>query len=151
MYITEILSRLIEHYSQSNDDEIYNCYIVDEAHEFKEELVKTSENIIFFKNSLITTEDLATIKEKLDKAYKVCKNIAFLCLFLNPTIVEEIIKNYPEINFYPIYHSNLLNVNIKKILDEQFSDNHSFNSDLLDSESMCRVFRKKMLNYIDEY
>lgn len=150
MFISELISRLIEHYLECNDGEICNSYIVDESHEFKEELVKNSENILFFKGYLITSQDYNAIKPKLDKAYKVCKNISILNLFLNPKIVEIILGEYPEIVFYPVYHSSLLDSQIRDILESQFTDKHSFNTEFLDAESICMVFRKKMLHYFDD-
>ncbi len=107
---------------------------------------------MFFRNSLITQSDLNIIYEKLTQAYKSCKNITMLSIFLCPAIVDKLLKDFPNLKFFTIYNSNLFDSMIKEKL-EAFNDKseYSYSKEFKGSESLCHLFRKQMFSYLDDY
>lgn len=134
------------------DNELESCYILDEIHEVNVKILANSTNVLFFRNSLITQSDLEVVLEKLTLAYKSCKNITMLSIFLCPAIVDKLLCDFPGLKFFTIYNSNLFDSMIKQKL-EAFNDKseYSYSKEFKGSESLCHLFRKQMLSYLDDY
>lgn len=134
------------------DNELESCYILDEIHDVNVKILANSTNVLFFRNSLITQSDLEVVLEKLTLAYKSCKNITILSIFLCPAIVDKLLSSFPGLKFFTIYNSNLFDSMIKQKL-EAFNDKseYSYSKEFKGSESLCHLFRKQMLSYLDDY
>ena len=65
MFATELIQSLITHYN--NENGMDNCYILDETQDINKDILKNSQNIVIFRHSLITEQDLAKIKRATPK------------------------------------------------------------------------------------
>lgn len=101
--------------------------------------------------SLITESDIEVIKEKLKHAFKYHPNISMMTIFLNPFIVELLLKEFPKLKFITVFISTLFDSKIKNKLEEyRKNEDYSYNKEYLGGESMCQLFRKQMFLYNDD-
>eukprot|EP00340_Litonotus_pictus_P004364 CAMPEP_0170518836 /NCGR_PEP_ID=MMETSP0209-20121228/4434_1 /TAXON_ID=665100 ORGANISM="Litonotus pictus, Strain P1" /NCGR_SAMPLE_ID=MMETSP0209 /ASSEMBLY_ACC=CAM_ASM_000301 /LENGTH=377 /DNA_ID=CAMNT_0010804539 /DNA_START=128 /DNA_END=1261 /DNA_ORIENTATION=- len=148
LFANELVQSLIDLYT--SEEELESCYIVDEIHEINEKILSNSKNTLIFRNSLISDVDLSVIKSKVHFASKHCKNITIMAIFLSPEIVKTLLIEYPGVNFYTIFHSNLFDSKIKLKIQDQKGGDYSYSKEFLGSESMCQIFRKLMFSYFDD-
>ena len=147
MFATELIQSLITHYN--NENGMDNCYILDETQDINKDILKNSQNIVIFRHSLITELDLEKIKNHLSHSYDKDKKISFLSTFLNPKVVRDTLKMYPNIVFFTIFNSSLFDLKIKEKFDET-NEEYFFGKDFMDAISMCKLFRQMMFSYIDD-
>lgn len=151
MFAIELIQSLIDNFTTIND-ELFSCYLLDESHEVDLKILVNSKNVIIFRNSLITPSDIEIIHNKITTAVQNCNNITILTIFLNSQIVESLIKEFPKLKFFTIYHSSLFDSKIKAKLEENRQiEDYSYSKEFMDSENMCRLFRKLMLSFLDDY
>jgi len=128
--------------------ELSNCYIVDTSHEINQNILKNSKNVIFFKNCLISEEDIQESKEIL---LKLTSHKTFvLSIFLNPSVVKSLLQINPNLVFFTIYHSELLNNSNRSIILCNESDEYSYNSGFMSNDYLNKLFRKLIFNFFDD-
>jgi hypothetical protein len=147
MFALNLLQSLVDLFT--SNIELINSYIMDDYHEISESVLDNSKNIIYFKAFLISEEDFEQINHNLK--YSAIKKMYMLSLFLNPEIVKKINTIYPNLVFYTIFHSNLINErNRDKLLADEKEVDYSYNRGFMGSEYLCKLFRKLIFNFFDD-
>lgn len=124
---------------------------MDELHDINEKIMNSSNQTVFFRSCLISTNDLESIKEKLYFVAEKSKNVFLLTVFLSPEVVKTISSKFTNVIFFTVYHSELFSINFKENLEEMGkTEEYSFNKEFLSSESMCNLFRKQMFSFYDD-
>lgn len=146
MFAQTFLQSLIDLFTENI--ELNNCYIVDTSHEINEKILKNSKNVIFFKNCLVSEEDL---KESKDLLLKLTSHRTFvLTIFLNPSVVKSLLKSNQNLVFFTIYHSELLDESNRSIILSNESDEYSYKSGFMASDYLDKLFRKMIFNFFDD-
>lgn len=147
MFSTTLIQSLVDLFTDNID--LVNCYILDNSHETNLDILKISKNILYFKSALITEEDIENNKHYFD--FSNNKKMYLLSVFLNTDISSKLLKLYPNLTIFTLYHSEFLNQTNKiKILSEETSVEYSYNSGFMGSDYMCKLFRKLIFNFFDD-
>lgn len=151
IFAQEFLQVLIDLYV--SDNELYSCYILDELSKININLIETSKNTLFFKNTLVNESDLAILKPLISKIKSMKKRIIILSVYLHPKIVKLIQDEGCDFEIFSVFHSNLMDESfMKKILNrEGHSEEYSFNKNFLAEENMCHLFKRMMFSVFEEY
>jgi hypothetical protein len=146
MFSNTLIQSLIDLFTDKVD--LDNSYIMDNCHELNLSILNNSKNIIYFRNCIVSEEDV-----ELNKAYfehSKNKKLYILTVFLNPLIVTTLNEKYPNLTFFTIYNSSLLNSNNRnKILKDEDIE-YSYNSGFMGSDYMSKLFRKLIFNFFDD-
>lgn len=150
IFAQEFLQILIDLYVSEN--ELYSCYILDELSKININLIETSKNTLFFKNTLVNESDLTVLKPLISKIKSMNKKLIILSIYLHPKIVKIIKDEGCEFEIFSVFHSSLMDETfIKKILNrEGHSEEYSFNKNYLAEENMCHLFKRMMFSVFEE-
>ena len=148
MFSQSLIQNLIDLYT--GDLELVSCYILDELQDVNHTILANSRNIIYFRSCLVSESDIEIINEKLKYSSK--KNMTILSIYLNPDIVKSLLISYPNLTFFSVFHSHLLNnENRDRLINNDNKDvEYSYSKDYMGTESMCQQFRKLIFNFFDD-
>lgn len=148
MFSQSLVQALIDLFT--NTTELVNCYMMDDCHEINQSVLDNSKNILYFRSTIISKSDIEVMKKNLQ--FSKSKKMYILSLFLNPDIVKDIIEEYSNVVFFSIYHSTFLNdSNREDILVDDKELDYTYNSGFLGSEYLCKLFRKLIFNFFDDF
>lgn len=147
MFSTTLIQSLVDLFTDNVD--LVNCYILDNSHETNIDILKISKNILFFKSTLVTQEDIDDNKHYFE--FSNSKKMYLLTVFLNTEVSSKLLELYPNLTIFTLYHSEFLNQTNKKIiLSEETNVEYSYNSGFMGSDYMCKLFRKLIFNFFDD-